>query len=171
MSNFWDVEDEPIKTDGNFASGGGEILPIPANTSVLAAVDEAKWTEYKGDRMISLRWNVLQPSEYKNRKIFQKVKVLDKDSKVSDKAKRMLAAIDTNAKGGLIDARVEPTDISLTRALVGKPMVINLQIWKTDPDEQAEVKKGNWVSKVAPKGSAISEPKPTVQQSDEIPFD
>lgn len=76
--SFWNLQ-EPVT--GEMEMGGGDIEPIPSGTSVLAAIDEAKWDEYEGDSYISLRWQVLAPEDYKNRKIFQKVRVLDSDSK------------------------------------------------------------------------------------------
>jgi hypothetical protein len=67
--NFWELEDGDLDTTGSFETGGGDIEPIPAKTQVLASIDEAKFDEYGGDQYISIRWNILQPEEYKNRKI------------------------------------------------------------------------------------------------------
>lgn len=152
--SFWNIE-KP--TDGNFETGGGDIAPIPKNTSVLAAPDEAKWEEYDGDRFISIRWAIMAPAEYKNRKVFQKIRVEDSDPKKQEKAKRMLAAIDANAGGKLMAAGEEPTDKSLTVALCNKPMVLKLQVWEMEIN--GEERSGNWVSAVSPrKGSEPVEP-------------
>lgn len=159
--SFWSTSDnKQIEKAGTFESGGGDIEPIPAKTQVLAAPDEAKWDEYQGDEYISLRWNILQPKEYANRKIFQKVRVCDSDPKKSDKAKRMLAAIDTNAGGKLLASGERPTDESLTRCLVNKPMVLMLQVWEIEKDDGTTAK-GNWISAVSPRqGGARAEAKP-----------
>lgn len=155
--SFFDFND---KADGSFDSGAG-MEPIPNNTQVLAAPDEAKWDEWEGDRYISLRWSVIKPAEYKNRKIFQKVRVMDGDSRKAEKAKRMLAAIDVNAGGKLMKANEEPTDKSLTMALVNKPMVLKVMKWEI-PAEQSndgQHREGNWIAAVSPrKGSEPVEP-------------
>ena len=157
MTDFWNIEE----TNGEFEMGGGEIQPIPADTSCLAAIDEAKWDEKDGARYISLRWNVLMPAEYKGRKVFQKLWVADADpmakdaDKKRDKAKRMLAAIDQNAGGKLRAAGVEPTDTSLGVALINKPMVIKVMIWK---DRETNEPKGNWIGAVSAKKGAAPAP-------------
>lgn len=145
--SFWNIEKPK---DGNFETGGGDMEPIPKNTSVLAAPDEAKWDEYQGDRFISVRWAIMAPAEYKNRKIFQKIRVEDADPKKQEKAKRMLAAIDANAGGKLMAAGEEPTDKSLTIALCNKPMVLKLQVWEFTGDD-GQLRSGNWISAVSPR--------------------
>jgi hypothetical protein len=155
MTDFWNFEQS---STGEFEMGGGDIAPIPAETSCLAAIDEAKWDEKDGARYISLRWNVLQPAEYKNRKVFQKLWVADADpmakdaEKKRDKAKRMLAAIDQNAGGKLRAAGVEPTETSLGIALINKPMVIKVMQWKIESN--GETKTGNWIGAVSAKKGA-----------------
>ena len=141
MSFFTTSDNKAIEKSGSMEMGGGDIEPIPAKSQVLAAPDEAKWDEYEGDEYVSLRWSILQPKEYAGRKIFQKIRVCDSDSKKSDKAKRMLAAIDTNAGGKLLASGERPTDESLTRCLVNKPMVLLLQVWEMERD--GETKRGN----------------------------
>ena len=155
MSNFWTSSDnEKIGGgSGEFETGGGNIEPIPGNTNVLAACDEAKWDEYEGDRYISLRWVVLQPADYKGRKIFQKLRVIDSDAKKADKAKRMLAAIDTNAGGALLASGAAPTDEAMTKHLTNKPMVLKIQIWEIEANDGSGMKRGNWVSAVSPKSA------------------
>jgi hypothetical protein len=151
------------KTD--FELGGGE--PIPDNTKLLAIIDEAKWSDYEGAWHIALRWTVLQPAEYKNRKVFQKLHV--NDPAKADKAKRMLAAIDANCGGVLAAANANPTDQSLTAALTNKPMVICVKVWDMNGN------KGNWICAVsARKQGAAPAPAPVATQShaidDEVPF-
>ena len=154
MSSFWNID---APKDGKFETGGGDMTPIPSNTSVLAAPDEAKWDEYGGDRYISLRWAIMAPAEYKNRKLFQKIRVEDADPKKQEKAKRMLAAIDANAGGKLMAAGEEPTDKSLTVALCNKPMVLKLQVWSLVGDDGQE-KTGNWISAVSPRQGSPAKP-------------
>lgn len=166
--SFWklsDGEEANTGTSGEFDLGGGRMEVIPDNTSVLAAIDEAKWDRNMDqDRFISLRWTILAPEEFKNRKIFQKLWVLDakpntKPEKVEqtrDKAKRMLAAIDTNAGGKLLAKGEMPTDESLTSCLTNKPMVIKIMVWEMPDRTNGGTAQGNWVGAVSPKSSPVT---------------
>jgi hypothetical protein len=168
--SFWNLSDNTSasETGKSFEMGGGDMEPIPANTSVLAAPDEAKLDNYEGDEYISLRWTILAPKEYANRKVFQKIRVFDPDTKKSDKAKRMLAAIDSNAGGQLIASGQEPTDALLTKCLVNKPMLLKLQVWEMND------KKGNWVAAVSPRAATNDTPAPATKAAadigDNVPF-
>lgn len=148
-ANFWLVDEE---ITGKMEMGGGDIEPIPAKTQCLAAIDEIKWDSYEGDEYISARWNVLQPAEFKNRKIFQKIKVKEADEKKRQKAIKMLAAIDFNAKGGLMSSGQAPTDALMQKGLMNKPMIIMLQVWSLKGDD-GETKTGNWISAVSPRNA------------------
>ena len=169
--SFWNLSDNStIETTGSFEMGGGAIAPIPNGTECLAVIDEAKIDSYDGQEYISLRWNILKGEEYKNRKIFHKVKVFDLDPKVSDKAKRMLANIDANAGGKLMARGQAPTPENLMNALGMKPMIIKLAVWEMERD--GEKKTGNWVQSVANKDS-VPQPvqqAPTEGAGDDIPF-
>lgn len=143
--SFFDLSDNSkVSTDGKFEVDTGSAT-IPNDTTCLAMIDEAGWAEYQGDEYINLRWVVAEPAQYKNRKVFQKIRVYDTDVKKADKAKKMLAAIDANAGGKLMATGEDPTDMSLTKALINKPMLIKVMEWEMND------KKGNWVSAVAPR--------------------
>jgi len=152
MSNFWlNIED---KNDlGKFEIAGGELEPIPAKTQALAYIEDIKWTDYEGDEYINVQWKILKPTEYKGRVIFQKIKVRETDDKKREKAIRMLMAIDHNAKGGLVELGIEPTTEQLKAKLTNKPMIIMLQVWQMEDAQTGELKKGNWVSAVAPRNA------------------
>lgn len=175
--SFWNLSDqsEKLDTTGQFESGGGDIEPIPAKTQVKAAIDEAKWDSYEGDEYISLRWTVLAPAEYKNRKVFQKVRVMDDDSKKADKAKKMLAAISVNAGGGLLKVAGKPSDQDLQKHLLNKPMALLLQVWEIEKSD-GTTGRGNWISAVSPlkkQQPAKPEPEPEMQQDEDdedVPF-
>lgn len=157
--DFWGLstgEDTSTKTDGSFDAGGGNLQPIPNETSVLAAIDEAKWDkDTNGNRFISLRWSVLQPEEYDNRKVFQKLWVLDDEPKAKDpvkkrdKAKLMLGAIDMNAGGKLLAKPVMPTDEAMTLHLTNKPMIIKVMVWSMKDQMTGEIARGNWIGAVS----------------------
>lgn len=176
--SFFNLSDgQALNTSGTMEMGGGDIEPIPKGTNVLAAADEAKIDEYEGVRTIKVRWNVLQPEQYKNRKVFQKIKVFDTDSAVRDKALRMLVAIDANCGGKLVASGQEPNDQNLTAALLNRPMVLSLEVWQLDDKS----KSGNWVAKVSPRAAQTSQatqpaqpmaaqPQPHFEIDDGVPF-
>ena len=163
--SFWNLSNgenlTKAQTDGTMDMGG-DIPPIPDKTDCLGAIEEAKWDEYNGDRYVSLKWRVMGPFEYVNRVVFQKLKIFgfasDKDPvTVADKAKRMLAAIDTNAGGQLMRLDREPTDEDLMEALIAKTMVIKVMVWmKTKEKDGTDIPKnlqkpgGNHVGAVSP---------------------
>lgn len=141
--SFWQKQDgSQVENTSSFEMGGGDIKPIPNNTALIAAIEEAKWDSYEGDNYISLKWRVMRPSEYANRVLFQKLHVFD--SKKGDKAKQMLMAIDANCGGKLAKLRDTPQDEDLMMSLVGKPVAIKVQVWEING------KTGNWISAVAP---------------------
>lgn len=174
--SFWNLNDssEKLNTTGEFEAGGGYLAPIPAKTQVKAAIDEAKWDSYEGEEYIKLRWNVLAPTEYKGRKIFQKVKINEADSKKQDKAKKMLAAIAVNAGGGLLKLTAQPSDQDLQKHLTNKPMALLLQVWSIDKSDGMGKAEGNWISAVSPLKTKAAEhapaPAPADDSDDDIGF-
>jgi len=177
MMGFWDLSagGSASDTGTEYEIPGGNMDPIPAGSSVLAMIDEAKWSRAKemgdpqggpftGAEFVSLRWSVISPDEYKNRKIFHKLWVSDLDPNAKDeskaiakrdKAKRMLGAIDANAGGKLGAQSGKPTDDSLTLHLCSKPMIITLMTWDLTDRNTGDKIAGNWVSAVAPKSKGI----------------
>ncbi len=161
---FWNTSDgeDAAKTGTEYEIPGGSMDPIPAGSSVLAMIDEAKWdhTQNDAEEFVSLRWSVLAPEEYKNRKVFHKLWVTDHDPNAkdhakavakTDKARKMLAAIDANAGGKLTAKDARPSDDDLARALQDRPMVITLMTWDSNTGGAG----GNWVAAVAPKNKPL----------------
>ena len=161
--SYFTLSDNTTPDSDKFDSGAGNSV-IPDDTTCLAMIDECAWAEFNGDEHISLRWTIVQPEIYKNRKVFQKIRVNDADIKKQDKAKRMLFAIDKNAGGHLIAAGEEPTDSSLAKALMSKLMLIKVMIWEMDG------KQGNWVAAVSPRTQAAPVQTAAPVQHDDIPF-
>ena len=150
MSFFQLSTGQAVRVTCEFDSGGGALTPLPEGTQVMAMVDQAKWDAHDGEYFVSLRWTVALPEEYKNRKIFQKIKVKNPDAEKRDKALMMLAAIDANAGGKIMALGAEPEDADLANALLNRPMVLKLGLWEMK-NEKGELKSGNWVQKVAPR--------------------
>lgn len=166
MSDFWALSDDSSAADTGkeFDGGGGNFDPIPDGSNVLAVIDEAKWADKDGNEFISLRWSVMQPEEYKNRKVFTKLWVTDIDPsakdrekgiKKRDKARKMLAAIDANAGGRLTSKPEKPSDDGMMLHLADKPMIITCRIWEVEDRQTGSMISGNWVSAVAPKSKGI----------------
>lgn len=160
---FWDLSDGESANTGEkeYEQETGNLSPIPDGSSVLALIDEAKWNETRDEQAehISLRWSVIEPAEYANRKVFQKLWVTDDDPNVKDaakmekkrdKAKRMLAAIDANAGGKLSKVPRRPSDDDLALALTNRPMIIKCMVWKMGDNS------GNWIAAVSPKSKGVS---------------
>lgn len=167
--SFWKTSDgKEVERKTEFDSGGGFEV-IPEGTKLLALIDEAGWKagfdESEPDH-IQIRWTVLAPEGFKNRKVFQKIKVNDPDPSKADKAKRMLAAIDANAGGKLAAIDREPEDNELMGALMNKSMIIRLGVWEFND------KKGNWVSAVSSRNVKAQQqnPQPSIDEDDPIPF-
>lgn len=166
MTNFFTTSDnKTIETQNNFDMGGGDFEPIPNNTQLKVIIEEAKWDEYDGESYISLKWTVID-GEFANRKVFQKLKVNESDGKKADKAKTMLAAIDANAGGKLMEAGVMPDDMSLSLNLCNKPMAIVVAVWEMKEQD----KRGNWVKAVSPLNQAKAQAK-TQAKEPSIDFD
>lgn len=163
MSFFKMSDGTAPQTDGTAEMGGGNLPPIPAGSQVKAMITEAKWDD-GGDfaeRHIKLRWDVVD-GEYKKRVIFQKVRVCESDANKRDKAIRMLAAIDANCGGKIMQINAEPSDMDLMQNLCNKPMVIKLEVWEMENSEGKQMS-GNWVQAVSSGKAAPA--KPSAQQS------
>lgn len=165
--SFWDLSDGDSAATGEkeYEQETGNLDPIPDGSSVLAIIDEAKWNETRDEHAeyVSLRWSVMEPQEYRNRKVFQKLWVTDDDPNVSDaakmdkkrdKAKRMLAAIDANAGGKLARNARRPSDDDLALALTNKPMIIKCMIWEMKGSD-GQMNSGNWIAAVSPKTKGV----------------
>lgn len=172
MSFFGNIDTQ----ESSFEMTGVDLAPMPKDTRVLAICEEAKNSEYNGDRYINLKWRVSQPAEFANRVLFQKLRVYSLDK--AEAHKRMLAAIATNAGGKLFAAmqkagEQEPSDMSLS-AITNSPMVLLLDVWELDDKR----KSGNWVKSVSARkaGSAqaqhaakpVQSPAPAPAQVDDV---
>lgn len=164
-------KDEQVK-DGTFDAQSME--PIPDKTQCQAYIDEAHWDqgnpEYDQEPHIKIRWAIQSPSEYKNRKIFQKIRIEHADETKKRKAWQMLQAIDQNCGGGIAKTTGELTDMVLQQSLMQKPMMIQVMKWEMNG------RTGNWIAKVSKRGAGgpssvpVSEPKTAPFSDDDIPF-
>lgn len=175
--SLWDLTDgtKANETGTSFEMGGGSIEPIPDNTDLLAFIEQVDWEQNDnisgGMKYIEITWSVLKPSEYANRKIFQKIKVMEPDAKKADNARRMFAAIDANAGGKLAAAGGDPTGFDMMAALANKQMLIKSKVWEME--NNGETKRGNWIAAVSPKATPQEKPAAPVgdqSEGDELQF-
>jgi hypothetical protein len=160
MSFFKLSTGEAVKSTGEVELGGAAL--IPDNTTCEAMIVECGWTSYEGKQYINAKWQVTKPSQYANRVVFQKIQLMETDSKKLDNAIKMFAAIDQNATGGkLVASGVRPDDAALF-ALLNKPMLIKVMVWEFND------KSGNWISKVSPR-SQQSAPAPQPLTASQMP--
>ena len=159
---------EAVNATGDYEAPGGEMEPIPSNTTCLTFIDEASWHQNQAGLMyLNIRYRIMAPDAYKNRVVFQKLWVYDDDpnakdpTKKKDKAIIMLANIDKNCGGGLqaTGKKLTPledgiSDEDLVRSLCNKPpMLITLQKWSMTGDNGDKIE-GNWINKVQPGNAA-----------------
>lgn len=79
--SFWSTSSgESINTNSTSfeIEGGGNFTPIPAGTKVLAIIENAsrRKTQDGMAEYVEIKWAILRPEPYKNRKIFSKGLVL-----------------------------------------------------------------------------------------------
>ncbi len=180
MAKDWWGDEAAEETSGSYDSGSSAFSVIPKGTKVLFAMDEIKLDEDRyGNEYISTRWVVMGPGEYKNRKVFHKIKIWDADTTKKGKAEKLIKAIDANSGGKLRASGKTPDDWDddlLSECLLNKPMLGTLGVWELD-DKSAS---GNWIMAVDPKEKADdakpAEPvkpkqKPIIiDEDDNIPF-
>ena len=153
--SFWNTSENVAVVATTSFESQTDMEPIPNNTLLRSVVTEAKWKDTtdrqqadgKGDRCINLRWDVID-GEYKNRVVFQNIWVSSIDGKKRDKAIEMLAAIDANAGGKLMQLGREPSDIEMMSNLCNKPMVVRTAVWMKDDDNGVKIPGGNWINAV-----------------------
>ena len=154
--SFWTTSEgksAATEATGKFEASASYEL-IPDGTTALAIITKPSIEQYNGDEYINVEWTIAKPEAYKNRKIFQKVRVWDNNPKKADKAKAMLANIDKNAGSKLAKLDKDPTNESLA-VLTGKTMLIKILIWSIDD------KTGNYIGAVSPRTTEEAAPAPT----------
>lgn len=173
--SFWTLSTgEVAAQEKEFDMGGGKIQPIPDGTKAISFIEEAKETEYEGQRYYNLKWKVAS-GEYKGRITFQKVRVFHPDPIKRDKALKMLMAINMNCGGKLHQLESAPTDMDLMTNLCAKPMMVEYAVWEMEGRDP-----GNWIkavssakgaaSKPAAQKPAAASPDPAMDFDENIPF-
>lgn len=154
--SFWNTSDgEQVETKTEYEApggGGGDIFPD--GSSLLAVIDEMKWHSFDDnpERFVNYRLSVLQPEQYKGRKVFLKLhpngdiantKTQEKANKKADKSKRFMGVIAANAGWDISKLSAEPSDEDFAANVLNKPMTFRLGLWEMND------KKGNYLQAVA----------------------
>lgn len=191
--SFWDLSDgtSAISDSKEFNAGGGDFDVIPKGSSVLVAVESADWKKGYNveEEFVNLKCRVVKPEGYANRVLFFKLWIGDLDPSVKEQAKaltkrdkhrRMIMAIDQNAKGRLSKLTSSPTNEQLALALTAAQFVATLGVWDKEDETGKKVPGGNWLMAAKPKTAEISEgpaparkkPAPVYDDDDdmEVPF-
>jgi len=162
MSSWWDLSDGSDYSQEAAYEAVTSFEPVPVGV-YKAAIADIKWAypDYEPEGFISVQWVILSQDEYKGRMIFQKIRCNSSEDKKSDKARRMLYAID-RAAGGKLPMDKGPDDLSL-KSLTSLIMHIRAEIWEN------EGKTGNWVSAVS-KDAVKQAPVAQPEGDEDIPF-
>lgn len=184
MSYFKLSTGENAVTDGDFKTGNDGFALIPKGQVVKAAITSLKWDQYQDNpEVLALEWVIAKPDQYRNRKLFQKIKLNDPDSSKRDTAVRMFSAIYANAGGDISKFTSKPTEQQMIGDLANKFMLLELGIWELDDKS----KSGNFVSRVSPNNNADQaakvdvivgaekpklayDPASSAEDGDELPF-
>ena len=156
MSSFWG------NSTGEKAELQTKIPPIPDRTIVPVILEEAKNDVYNGESFIKLTVVVID-GEYRNRKLFPKLKIYDDNSEKAETHRNalmwLLKATDTPVPEGA------PEDKDLMQmCMKNKPFKCRVKVWDMDG------KTGNWVSSYYPISYEEPVSAPDVNLDDEIPF-
>ena len=157
MNPFFGNIQAPV--DGNFDSA---IVNIPDGTVAPALIEECKWESYTDQvtgieaTFIKATWSIVD-GEYQNRKVFQKIKVMDEKQSTKERALQMLAAIDANAGGKVMAAGCMPDDMLLSMSLCNVPMNITISVWEMNG------KSGNYITAVGRLQAPVQQQKPLSQ--------
>lgn len=181
--SFWDLStgETAVTNEKEFTAASNDFDVIPKGSNVLVNVEDASWKEgYQvSQQFVNLKCRVLKPEGYANRVLFFKlwvdeldpgVKEKDKALAKRDKHKKMLMAIDANAKGRLAKLSTRPTNEHLALALTNAQFVATLGVWDKEGDDGKKVPGGNWLMASKPKTAEIS-PGPVTKRSPAPQFD
>ena len=166
--DFWTTSDGKMIDKNAKEHSAGEFSPIPDGTNARATIEEIRWAQDPSCEYhyINLRWCILEPTAYADRKIFHKLHLLpdpriegNKAVKRADNGKRMFAAICANAGINLLSKPIPPSNDDL-QDLLGKMMIVKIGVWKMKDSGS-----GNWVMKVSPLGSVDIQEQPQQRQT------
>jgi len=183
---------EAIAPTNSFENSGRQQL-IPAGTKLHANILEATWedaTQYTNQHVL-ISWYITEQGKYQGFVVKQKIHTFDSNSSKTNKAKKMLMAIDINCKGLLAKAAesgklVIGDNGQLARALGGGAALITVDVYEIestniDPatGELYPPRTGNWVRAVGPVAKKQAQEDKHIEEQaekkdddydDEIPF-
>lgn len=142
--SFWH-EDQPITGNPNEAFTKAFSGTIPDNTMATAYVESVLNDDYQGTKTIKIEW-VLTAGDFKDRKVFQKLKVYDADAKIRHKAKSMLKLLLDMFHVKQLSLDAAPSDQDLA-GMINRHAGIKIQEWSMVKAD-GSMGSGNYVSEV-----------------------
>ena len=144
MMSFWDSQVGQVtgSAEDAFTPDFGE--PIPNNTTAVAKIDTFLNEKNQDKKYLNIWWLLLD-GDFKGRKVSQKIKVFDEDTKVRHRALNMLKYL-----CDLFKIEVwphAPSDQNLA-SFVGKVAGIKIREWSMPKQDGSGMASGNFVSEV-----------------------
>jgi len=143
--SFWQSQLGDVTGDPQFAYTKSINSRIPDNTLALARVESAINDTFMGEKLIKIEWVIIE-GEFKDRIIFQKLKVFDSKPSTKHTALNMLKLLFTMFNVKPLNLDTPPTDQDLSQML-NKIAGIKIQEWFW-PQGDGTVKSGNNISEV-----------------------
>jgi len=177
MNLFTKSTGESIEATTSYENSCFQAI-IPDGTQLHANILEATWeekTQY-ANQLIKITWYITDKGAYNGFLINQKLHLNDNKASKADKAKEMLATIDTNCKGQLMKLAqagklVEGDNMQLARALNGGSALLTVAEYEMDRDDGSKMT-GNWIRAVSPIAKKqAEEDKNIITKAEEMDFE
>ena len=143
--SFWHSEVGPISGAPEDAYTKPMADNIPDGTMALARIESVLNDNYQGTRTIKIEW-IITSDPFKNRHVFQKLKVYDPEPKVRHKALNLLKLCFDMFHVKQLSADGEPTDQDLAQ-MVHRHAGIKIQEWHMVKGD-GSMGSGNWISEI-----------------------
>lgn len=137
MSYFKKLDGSEVVSSGEYESGGG-FEAIPDDTECHAYISEVEWkqppaTASMQDECIGVEWTIAT-GDFKNRKIFQNLRVKSDDEKIHDKGMLVLATLYSIAGKDVTKIEKEPSDADLNKILLNQKAGLKIGLMKDKKD-------------------------------------
>ena len=119
---------------------GGSLDPMPDNTECQAYITEIEWKEppekaLMQDECIGIEWTI-SSGEFKNRRLFQNLRIRSEDEKLHDKGMAILATLYCIAGKDITKITREPGDTELNKILQNLKANLKIGLMKGKDGEQ-----------------------------------
>ena len=143
--SFWHSEVGPVSGSPEDAYIKPRSENIPDGTMSLVRLESAVNDDFQGTKTIKLEW-IIESEPYRNKHVFQKLKVYDPEPKVRHKALNLLKLCFDMFHVKQLNPEASPTDQDLAQ-MVNKHAGIKIQEWHMQKGD-GSMGSGNWVSEI-----------------------